>query len=254
MRQCNKIQAWVSASLDGETQGRWAHVVERHLAECPHCRVFKEHLVRLKEALRRQTEVQESVPFGLWDEVERRLEQVAAPRAHPWVRRGLVPALGVAAVILALVGLGTFRRGAVLSPEALAAEFPKQGGLLPLPARAGDTQAMSEMSRVVGFAVSPPDLSGCGFVLVRAALTEVGGLRGVSFVYRRGREVAVISQLPAVPRLEGFAPTTGRGEQRIHQATVRDLKLVVWREGNRLSGLCCSQQVFTGPLGQMRCR
>lgn len=107
---------------------------------------------------------------------------------------------------------------------------------------------------MVGFEVSPPDLSRCGFLLAGAALTEVAGFKGVSFVYRRGYEVVVISQLPAVPRLEGFAPGTGRGEQRIHQATVKDLKLVVWREGSRISGLSCSRQVFLGPMGQMRCR
>ena len=258
MRQCSKMEEGISAFVDGEIAGRRRRAVERHLAECPRCRALREDLLGLKSVLERQAEAQQSAPVALWDTIGRRLEQVdaRAPIFGIWMRRSLVPAaVGIAAVLLVLAGLGVFRGGAVLSPEALAAEFPKQGGVVsPSEDREDIQAALARVSQLAGFEVSPPDFSNCGFRLVYAVPTEVDGLRGVSFLYRRGCDVVVVSQIAGAPRLEGFTPTVGRGGQRIHEAVVKDLKLVVWQEKGNMSGLSCSRKVFVGPMGCMRCR
>jgi len=254
MKECSHMQAWASALLDGEMAEGRRRWVEQHLVECPECRGVRDYLLRLKEALRRQKETHVDAPVGLWERVGFKLDyvdRVVAPKVYPWLRWSVASALGVAVVAVALVGSGTFRRGAVLSPAALADEFPKQGGLISLPASVGTTEEVgTQISRMVGFEVSPPDLSGCGFRLVGANPTRVCGVKGISFVYRRGNEVVVVSQLLEVPRLQGFVRTTGPGEQQLNQATVRDLKVMVWQEGDKVFGLVCGQQVSVGPLGQ----
>lgn len=256
MKLCGKMGEWVSAWLDGEVRGRRGRAAQRHLAACPHCQALRSHLLRLKEVLGRQVHLRVDLPLGLWSKVQLRLEQVdrlAAARAPARIKRVLVPVFGAIVVVLALAGLGVFHRGAVLSPEALAAEFPKHGDLLSAPGAGGAALATEQISRQVGFKVFAPDLSPCGFRLMGCAVTEVAGLKGVSFVYRRGCEVVVISQLPAAPRLHGFSATTGRGGRPLYEATARGLKLVVWQEGNRLCGLSASEHVFTGPMRGMRC-
>jgi anti-sigma factor RsiW len=189
--------------------------------------------------------------------VQQRLEQkngLDERKAFPWAKRVLVPALGAAMVLALLLGLGVFRRGAELSPEALAAEFPKQGSLVPTSLNQPDArQAAAQMSQLVGFNVSPPDFTPCGFALVGAVTTEVNHAKGVSFVYRRGCEVVVVSQLKATPQLKRFNKTTAVRGKQAHYATVKDLKLVVWQEGERLMSISCSQQVFVGPMGGMNC-
>ena len=215
-------------------------------------------MLQLKETLKRQVKAAEAAPLDLWHKVQQRLDQGQlrpAPLGRPLVTRRLLPAFGAVAAILAgvLLGWGLFARGAILSPEALADEFQRQGALPTMPIVAADAQTFAaQISKMVGFEVSPPDLSRCGFRLLGANPTQVAGFRGISFVYRSGSEVVVVSQLRSLPHLQGFSTTAGRGQQ-IRQATLRDLKLVVWQEGDRMCGLACTQNVFIGPMGRMRC-
>jgi predicted anti-sigma-YlaC factor YlaD len=88
-QRCERVQEWVSLSVDGELSRFERALADRHLARCAACRAFEDDVVGFTDLLRSAA-----------------LEPPEQPVVTPLRRRRVLPSLHVAAAALAMVAVG----------------------------------------------------------------------------------------------------------------------------------------------------
>jgi anti-sigma factor (TIGR02949 family) len=102
MKECQDVQAALSAYLDGEVGLDERETIEQHIAGCPACAAELASLRRLVDACRQMDEVE--VPGDLRQAVMQRVRGREQARR----KRGLFPAaVAVAAVLVVAIGVGS---------------------------------------------------------------------------------------------------------------------------------------------------
>lgn len=134
---CRTLAEQIHPYIDGELPESGRPDVERHLAGCPACRESLAALQGLGRLLRRELTDPQGLGTSLWPAIEARLGEPAAAGAARVGRssrgrlawRTVVPALAVAAAVVAAVSLRQGGKGVpVTPPDQLAQVASVEGG------------------------------------------------------------------------------------------------------------------------------
>jgi mycothiol system anti-sigma-R factor len=228
---CQEVQKFIHAYLDGEFDEREWAVLAAHLEQCESCRRMAEFEERFRTALKRSLPPV-AAPPALRASLERALDQAEAEVTAPtWTRRWawrLIPAAAAAGLIVAAL----FAKQRALTPANMLAEQSIEWHRLQLPmdVTASSTEAVQRFfSDKVPFAVRPP-----GFArqarLAGARLANLREHQAVYLTYRVGdNRVSVFIFDPQAVPTEGPVRRVGRRE--VHWQDVRGYPVAMYTSG-----------------------
>ena len=239
---CIEAQAKLGILVDDELAADEVAAVERHLAHCPSC--AKESVALRALARRISTIPTVSAPARLWDAIESRLEESAAPLKSlrsSWPRREF---LALAACLFLAVGLGSlitwWSGGGESTANAAVVDFgPLLDGLRTDPTlafsqflskyQAKKTSAAEAKARAPDLNFDIPNELPGGFRLVEAFTLRFGDQPGAAATYMRNGEFLGAIFHPPVQQ-EAFGTHKDYscviGQHRGHAVAVGDWKLV----------------------------
>jgi len=206
-----------------------------HLEHCPGCAREDAAEQVLTEALERRTP-QHTAPFALKRRLAAQWPAAAPARSRwRWWARPLAPALGAAAVLLALTPL-YFRNStpgtAAMVGEAVTDHLRVLSSQSPLEIRSGgihDVKPWFEgrldfapVVRFAGDADFPLQGGAVGYFLDRKAAI---------FVFKRRLHVVTLFVFPAEGLPWPAHPSLAIGRARAHAASARGFNTLLWREG-----------------------
>jgi anti-sigma factor RsiW len=233
---CPQVRPLLGPFLDGEIPLSERHAIQDHLEACPGCRGEYESLADLAAQLSAPL----TAPPRLWTAIAAQLPGQAAPRIFRLSRR----ALGIAALLVAAVGiglvawsgvlpLGSHAHAACVDFGALLTHLPKDARLAfdrfldTYGARVATEDEARRHGATLNFAI-PPQLPG-GFQRQAIYVLRFGSKPGVAVRYERdGELLAVIFHPPVLE--EDYGTHEDRecvvGKHRGHAVAVGEWSLV----------------------------
>ena len=236
--ECEDIQRFADAYIDGEFEAQERSLLELHLESCTSCRLDLQRTTTLRSLLRARVG-HAAAPDALRERIVAGLRQVEMPSVpfrgpvREW-RHGVLPVLSGASVAAAL---SIFYLAAVPQKSDRwvvgdAAEMHARA--LPLEIATGQLdQLMPLFEHHLGFAVRPPAFNQGGVLLEGGRLSHLGAHDAAYLQYDAphygGRISLFIVEDPgATLRLEG-ARRTMVGNREIFLAYSHGHNVVVWR-------------------------
>lgn len=234
---CGQVKDWLGPYLDGEDSADTRRVMETHIASCPGCTAELKSLRRITSLIAQPAKA--PVPPGLWDAIERRLDEARPSRLPTLLRFRSV--LAAAAIVFVAVGVGLFAiqwtaqpaQAATVNFGALldAVKFDPQRAFAEFISHCQGQEVSRARAirhgRELNFAI-PETLPG-GFKLASTYALRFGNRPGVAAKYERDGEMLGVIFHPPVLR-ESFGTHNDRecvvGKHRGHAVEVGEWSLV----------------------------
>lgn len=144
--RCRKSQEYINRAIDGELSGRERARLERHLAECPECRVLSEDLGRIVAGAGRLVTPEPS--DKVWANV--RTELVKARREGERIEAARPPAFWLGAPALRYAGVAALALVLVATGVVVGLRLGRGNGV-PAGPEAGEKYALAKLDEAEGY-------------------------------------------------------------------------------------------------------